>query len=69
LLNFILPEKKSTPENYLMMLLPVYTYIGAWQLYRRRWFSVLLRMFAATFLYISVSMIITGFIAIFAFIL
>ncbi|MDP2235884.1 MAG: DUF3667 domain-containing protein [Bacteroidales bacterium] len=69
LLNFMLPDKKSTPENYLMMLLPVYTYIGAWQLYRRRWFSVLLRMFAATFLYISVSMIITGFIAIFAFIL
>jgi hypothetical protein len=66
LINLILPEKKSTPENYLMALIPLYAYVGAWQLYRRRWFSVVFRLVFAVGLYMFFSMIITGVLAFFA---
>jgi hypothetical protein len=69
LINLILPDKKSSAENYLMALIPLYAYVGAWQLYRRRWFSVFFRLLLATSLYLFFYLIITGAVAFFALLL
>lgn len=44
LIKLIFPEKAVNPEEYLMWLIPVYAAMGAMQLYRLKWYSVLWRM-------------------------
>jgi hypothetical protein len=67
LLNIALPDKNVTIENFLMLLLPVYALIGARQLYKRRWNSVLLRMLSAILLYSIATLFGTAVVAYFAF--
>lgn len=51
LIKLIFPERSHYPENYLLLSIPVYSYIGTLQLYKRRWQSTLIRTTSAIFVY------------------
>lgn len=43
--QYILPNRNTEIELYLLLLLPIHTYFGYKQLYKRTWFKTLLRSF------------------------
>jgi len=51
-IKLLLPDKSSQVENYALLLIPVYMFIGKKQLYQKGWFATFFRMIAALYLYL-----------------
>lgn len=52
--NFIFPQKSIYPENWLLLLFPLYIVTGCRKLYSEKWRKIVFRSFAAIFLYMIV---------------
>ncbi|AOR27500.1 conserved hypothetical protein (DUF3667) [Formosa sp. Hel1_33_131] len=51
-IKLLFPDQSSQPENYALLLIPIYMFIGKKQLYQKGWIGTFFRMFAAFFLYL-----------------
>lgn len=54
IVNFIFPNKTVYPENWLLILFPVYIVSGCRKLYFEKWKKIVFRSFTAIFLYMIV---------------
>lgn len=52
----LLPARTFNPEKYLLYAFPLYAWLGAHRLYKRRWFSTTLRMLWVMFFYGIIAM-------------
>ena len=50
-IHFVFPNKESTYEAWLLLLIPAYAIIGARKLYQRRWISVVFRLLTVLTVY------------------
>lgn len=50
-INMIFPNKSSSPESWLVYLIPIYSIIGAKKLYQRKWSTVFFKLCAIFFMY------------------
>jgi hypothetical protein len=51
IIKLILPDRSSTPEDYLLLGLPVYYFAGVKQLYKYKWWSTVKRLITAWICY------------------
>jgi len=54
IVNFIFPNKTVYPENWLLILFPLYIVAGCRKLYFEKWKKIVFRSFTAIFLYMIV---------------
>ncbi|MDD2491042.1 MAG: DUF3667 domain-containing protein [Bacteroidales bacterium] len=54
ILTLAFPDKSSSYEAWLLMLFPAYLVVGGRTLYKARWRSIIIRMFAAFILYMII---------------
>ena len=50
-IKLFLPDRSSTPEDYLLLGLPVYYFAGVKQLYKYKWWSTVKRLITAWICY------------------
>lgn len=55
-LQTLWPGRTFNPEKYLFFAFPLYAWLGAHRLYKRRWFSTTLRMLGVMFFYGIIAM-------------
>lgn len=67
LAGMVFSDRQSSPETYLMWVMPVYAVIAARQFYRNRWGSLLVRLTVAFLMYMFTVFLATGFVFYLAF--
>jgi hypothetical protein len=67
LIGLAFPGRQSSPESYVLFVMPVYAIVGARQLYKNRWPGLLVRLSLAFFMYMFTVFVATGFIFYLAF--
>lgn len=50
-IKLIFPEKNSAPENYLLLLIPIYVIFGLKRFYNRSWVNTIFKFVALSFIY------------------
>lgn len=64
-IKLILPNRESSPENFLLWTIPIYIYLGSKQLYGKRWFATALRVLFSLFFYTTTLFLTLGVILVF----
>lgn len=54
LVNMIFPEKEISPENILLILPPIFLFVGSKKLYMRSWTRTIFSLMAIGFLYLLI---------------
>jgi hypothetical protein len=61
-IKLLFPDRNYHPENYLLLLIPIYMIIGTSQFYREKWWNTFLKWIGATTFYNFLLLVSVGFI-------
>jgi hypothetical protein len=61
LLKLILPDRSNHPENYLLLIIPVYMIIATHQFYKSKWWKIVLKWITINFFYLFTLLLSVGF--------